>query len=199
MKIGVLVYGRLSKCAEHRANILERIGLHHELDFFASSDNSLEIEKFIELYKPIDCTNESISYTCDFSKYPTNRPETNINNMTRHLINKSRVYSLFEKSNRKYEVLIALRIDLFFHDPFDFNDLKENTIYIPEGSDWGGINDQLAYGFPETMEKYFRLFENCEYLLNNGIDPHPETLNRANLEYHKLNVVRRPIGYFIDR
>jgi hypothetical protein len=199
MKIAVLVYGRLEKCANNYANILENIGLQHELDFFVSSDNSVYMKQFIKMYKPKLWVNDPIKYTVDFGKYPTNRPETNIHNMTCHFINKQRVFELFKGYNGNYDVVLSLRIDLHFDTPFTFEDIQENTVYIPCGSDWGGINDQLAYGTFETMAKYHSIFENCVYLLESGTVPHPETLNSANIIYNKLNIIRFPMDYYIKR
>ena len=42
MHIAVLIYGRLNKCREHYANIVESLGSHNNIDFFLSSDNAPE-------------------------------------------------------------------------------------------------------------------------------------------------------------
>lgn len=199
MKIAVLVYGRLNKCMEHQENILEHIGFQHELDFFVSSDNSPDMNLFIKLYKPKLWINDPVTYSVNFGKYPTNRPETNIHNMTCHFINKKRVFELFKSYNEKYDLVISLRIDLHFETKFNFDHVEKDTIYIPSGSDWGGINDQLAYGNSETMEKYHKIFDNCIYFLERGTVPHPETLNSANLIYYNLDIIRFPIKYYINR
>ena len=49
MHIAVLVYGRLDNCLKQYNNVMETIGKEHDLDFFASSDNSQEIDSFINL------------------------------------------------------------------------------------------------------------------------------------------------------
>ena len=55
MKLAVLVFGRLNKCVEHYANIIESIGKQHSLDFYLSSDNSSDasLNVFIKTYNPI--------------------------------------------------------------------------------------------------------------------------------------------------
>jgi hypothetical protein len=42
MRIAVLVYGRLEKAGGNYENISENLGKEHEIDYYASSDNSLE-------------------------------------------------------------------------------------------------------------------------------------------------------------
>lgn len=98
MRIAVLCYGRLNKCIEHYNNIINSIGIEHNIDFFMSSDNSDEklLNDFCSLYKPIAYVNDKIEYTCNLSKYSGLRIETNVHNMTCHFINKGRVFSLLE-------------------------------------------------------------------------------------------------------
>lgn len=208
MKIAVLVYGRLECCEKLCSNIMEAIGGNeHELDFFMSSDNSSKehLDLFIKLYKPILYTNEPIKYDCDFSVYEGKREETNIHNMTCHFINKKRVINLLinhlKLNNVKYDCVLSLRVDLFFRGKINYGTINNNTVYIPESGDWvGGINDQLAYGTFETMRKYMNIFDTSIVLLNKGcLIPHPENLNRANIEFYKLNVSRFGIEYYILR
>ena len=205
MRIAVLVFGRLNRCDEHYENIMESLG-DNELDFFVSSDNPDEalLKDFIRLYKPKSCNISSISYNYDLSKYPGRRAETRIDIMTRHFINKNRVLALLEeymdKTKVEYDCVLSLRVDCVFKNKFNFNSFQENTIYIPYDFDWveNGINDQLAYGNLEVMRKYNSI--NPVQLLEKGLSiPHPETLNCANIKFHKLQVERPYLEYFIER
>lgn len=208
MKIAVLVYGRLESCQKLCGNIIEAIGGNeHELDFFMSSDNSPQehLDWFLELYKPVLWTNAAIKYNCDFSKYSGKRAETNFHNMTCHFINKNRVIGLLEthlkQTDIKYDCVVSIRVDLFFRGKLNYDGIEENTVYIPKTGDWvGGINDQLAYGTFQTMRKYMDIFNTSIKLLEKQVViPHPENLNRANIEYYKLNVSRFEIEYYILR
>ena len=205
MHIAVLVYGRLNKCVEHYENIVESIG-DYDIDFFLSSDNSSEslLNDFIDLYKPKLYNNCNIQYEYALGKYPGKRAETNIHNMTCHFINKNRVFLLLEEYKNKYNIhydcVISLRIDLLFKNKFIFNNLGNNTIYIPHGSDFvnNGINDQLAYGNIEVMKKYNSI--NPVDLLEKKLSiPHPESLHYANIIFHKLTIERVDIKYIIDK
>ena len=138
MRIAVLIFGRLNKCAEHYDNIVEKLGKYHTIDFYASSDNSLEsiVNTFISLYKPIAYDNSPVQYDYDLGKYPTREGVvTIIHNMTCHFINKNRVWKLFENymhaNNISYDVAVSMRLDLVFNNAFNFEHLLPNTIYIP--------------------------------------------------------------------
>jgi hypothetical protein len=209
MRIAVLVYGRLNKCAEHYNNIMEHIGKQHTIDFFASSDNSSQslLNDFIRLYKPISYNNDSIYYTCDLTKYLNRRIEITddvLDKLTRHYINKGRVFSLLEtyllNNTTQYDIVLSLRIDCVYYNSFDFKTLEDNTIYIPVNNDYGGINDQIAYGKIDVMKKYNSIFSKILFFLDNNIsEPHSECLHYANINYCKLIIKRINLYYYLDR
>jgi hypothetical protein len=209
MRIAVLVYGRLNKCAEHYDNIMDHIGREHQIDFFGSSDHSNEelINQFIELYKPKSFVNDPIVHTYDFNHYQGS-PNFNFNtldNMIRHFMNKDRVFSLLERYIEKegvyYDIVISLRVDIFFNTKIIFQNIQENTIYIPINNDHeGGINDQIAYSNVNVMKKYMNIIHNCIYLLENELSKvHPESLNYANIKYENINIHRFDLSYNIYR
>jgi len=206
MRIAILVYGRLNKCVEHYENIVESIGKNNDIDFFVSSDNSSKtlFNDFIHLYKPKLYNNSNIQYEYDLGKYPGIRSETNIHNMSCHFINKNRVFLLLEeyknKENIHYDCVVSLRIDLVFLNNFIFNNLINNTIYIPYGNDYvdNGINDQVAYGNIDVMKKYNSI--NPIELLEQQLSiPHPESLHYANIIFHNLQIERVDIKYNLDK
>lgn len=206
-KIAILVYGRLDKCAEHYDNIIEYVGKEHEIDFFAASDNSdqLFLNNFINIYKPKAFTNNPIIHKKILFKYLSLLERcTNLLNVTCHFINKKRVFDLFEKyildNQINYDVIISLRVDIKINSQFCFQNVDENTIYIPNNYDYGGINDQIAYGTINTMKKYMTIISNCPYLLENSLSIlHPETLTLANIVYNNLNIKRFRLDYHLDK
>jgi len=209
MRIAVLVYGRLNNCSKHYNNIIE--SLNHpkdNIDFFLSSDDSPTelVDEFVKLYKPIGYINSKIQYDFDLGKYPGRRPETSIHNMTCHFINKYRVFKILniyvEKTNINYDIVLSLRIDVVIQNKFNFNDLENNTVYIPLGCDYvnKGMNDQIAYGKKDSMEKYNNVISNVFNLLENNLTiPHPESINYANIWFNKLNVQRVDLKYYLDK
>jgi hypothetical protein len=206
MNIAILIYGRLNKCVEHYNNITEMLGKNNKLDFFLSSDNSpiSQLNDFINLYNPVAYINDTITYDYDLNIYPNRRPEVNTHNMTCHFKNKNRVFSLLEdhinKNNIHYDVIVSLRIDLIIDNYFIFDEILDNTIYIPLGYDFidNAINDQVAYGNFEVMKKYNSI--NPVNLLEQNLSiPHPESLTLANIKFHKLEIKRFPLQYRIER
>ena len=206
MHIAVLIYGRLNRCVEHYDNIVESIGIDNDIDFFFSSDNSSEslVNDFIRLYKPKLYDNSPIHYEYDLCKYPGVRSETNIHNMTCHFINKNRVFLLLEeyinKENVNYDCVVSLRVDCVFQNKFIFNNLEDNTIYIPHGNDSVdyGLNDKIAYGKLDVMKKHNSI-DPFDLLEKNLSIPHPESLNYANLHLHKLQIERVNILNDLDK
>jgi len=212
MHIAVLIYGRLNKCGEHVNNIKDLLSANeNDIDFYVSSDNSSEdlLKTFLELYKPVKYTNEKIYYDCNFDKYTGELRNfyANIDNMTRHFINKKRVYELMEETGRNYDIVVSLRLDLVFLNKFNFNkdtEIMNNTVYIPACNDYliegTGLNDQVAYGNMSVMKIYASLFDNITNLIeNHNCHVHPESLNYANIKYHNIVTNRVPVSYYFDK
>lgn len=211
MNIAVLFYGRLTNAEEHFNNIRESIGKNNNIDFYLSSDNSPQnlLEEFINIYNPIAFSNDPIGVNVCNCEDPFNcikyiptfekAPETNIHNMEKHWINKQRVWKLFqENKNINYDVILSLRIDLVFQDGFNFEEMEENTIYIPNNFDYRGINDQVAYGTIKSMEKYMNIDENFCLMLNKGVMINPEVMLQEHISIEKLEVKRFNLRYYIS-
>jgi len=210
MRIAVLFYGRLRKFKEHRENFLDSIGRDNTLDIFYSADAEpqSDIQEFVDLYKPVCYSNDPIENTIEPLLYKYKNPpspdhydRTNVKNMTRHFYNKKRVVGLLDdyirETGTKYNVVVFLRFDLFYKEPFVFQEVKENTVYIPEGHNYAllAVNDQLAYGSFEAMKKYMTLYDNVVSFLDQDAFLHPESLHYWNLRHHGIQVVRYPFSY----
>ncbi len=89
-----------------------------------------------------------------------------------------------------YDVYVRIRPDIKFNGRLNIADFDTsgNNIFIPQGHDFGGINDQFAFGNYEVMEKYYSLFINCHELWRSGCIFHSESLQLANLQ--GINIVR---------
>ncbi len=91
-----------------------------------------------------------------------------------------------------YDIYVRIRPDIKFNGHLNFTefDTQGNNIFIPEGHNFGGINDQFAFGNYEVMEKYYSLFMNCHQLWEDGCLFHSETLQLTNLQREGINIVR---------
>jgi hypothetical protein len=225
MRIAILVYGRINRCHLYYENIIHTFGKDNQLDFFLSSDNSLDehLINFINLYKPIEYTNEKIipnlNYqthvwraldASDFDKVTmTNKRESisynrgDVHNIEKHHINKYRVYKLCEKYASDniifYDVVLSLRFDIFFKKKMVFEKIEENTIYIPEGDDYFGINDKFAYGDLHSIKVYSSLVLNAINLIKSGFsDTDPETLLYSHLLHSNIKIQRIQFKISLD-
>lgn len=207
MNIAVLLYGRILNYREHYSNIIESIGKEHTIDFFYASDleSEYDVSEFHELYKPMLCKNEKISYPVDFSIFLRDRPrETSIHNMTCHFINKERVFALLEhhveQTGSTYDCILSTRVDIKYHEPFYWEKIINNdpsVIFIPDSCDAHGINDQIAIGNLSSMKKYMNIYSNTIPLLERGVRITGEAIFKAHIDDCGLNVCRFPLNYGI--
>lgn len=90
-----------------------------------------------------------------------------------------------------FDVYVRMRPDLMFNGPLKFQKPEPNTIYIPQGMDFWGVNDQCAYGDYDTMKIYYQVFENYHHLWRDkGITFNSECIQKANLEDKGVTIVR---------
>ena len=93
-----------------------------------------------------------------------------------------------------------MRIDCVFENKFNLSEIADNTIYIPAGCDFvdNAMNDQIAYGNVDAIEKYMSI--NPLNLLQRRLSiPHPESLTLANIKLNLLKINRIQIKYHIER
>ena len=217
MRIAVLVYGRINRCSIHYNTIMDTLGQENQIDFFLSSDNASEkhLANFVALYKPVIYSNETVvpqfSYTgvaWDASDRLTNRPvecyRSDEDKIVRHHTNKYRVFCLCETyasdNNVRYDIFISLRVDTVFNDKLIYDKIEENTVYIPEGNDYHGLNDQFAYGDFLSMKIYSLLVMNAYMLIKLGFsDIHPEMLLYSHMVHSNVKVKRIQLKYELDK
>jgi len=215
-RIAVLFYGRISFYKEHYKYFINNLG--QDIDFFLSHSPDLNenIADFQQLYNPISVIDEIIDdddiYKKYLENYYINNPDkkgilapSNTQNMRKHFINKKRVINLLkshiEKTGAKYDFICVTRIDMSLETAIDWNlfENNNNTIYIPEGDDYGGLNDRLCIGDVNSVEKYCSIFTNSLKLLENGTPPFPEIILTAHVKDIGLEVKRFPLIAYIRR
>jgi len=93
-----------------------------------------------------------------------------------------------QKYGMVFNSVIVFRADVNSSEEFAMKRPEENTIYIPEGKDYYGLNDQIAYGNYESMKKYcdgvISLKIVCEQL---GLLSFPYSINENILKRHVEN------------
>jgi hypothetical protein len=115
------------------------------------------------------------------------------------------IYSAFnliapyqEKYNTQFDCILFFRADIDSGEVINITMPQENSVYIPEEFDWGGINYQVAYGNYSAMKKYSELVNNLQNLCGEQrIAYHSESLLKKHLENENLNIVRFPFNYVL--
>ena len=125
--------------------------------------------------------------------------ETNIYNTYSMYYHNYKCMTLIEKYSKQHNItfnlVIKLRSDLQSKSPFLIEDtINEKSIYIPNGNDWGGINDQIAYGDFESMKIYSNCVHYIPHMCETGTRFHPETLLNTYL-LKRLNIYRYNYSY----
>lgn len=101
------------------------------------------------------------------------------------------------KYNIHFDVVVKYRAEVHSSTLLDFSNIEKNKLYIPADKDYGGINDQIAYGDFDIMQKYSQLGNgNIEKLhLEKKIRYHPETLLKHHLDSYKMSIIRPKFSY----
>ena len=81
-----------------------------------------------------------------------------------------------------YDAVIRCRFDMRLETSLSIKDLIKLSewLYIPEGGDWGGINDQFAFSSSKNMDICSSVSTYLDDYWHRGCLFHPETL----LQYH---------------
>lgn len=112
----------------------------------------------------------------------------------------SRALEIAMKEFPEAEVVVKYRSDVVSSHTFPHAEgaLDEKTIYLPNGNDYGGVNDQLAYGTPESMAVYCSLYDKIEEYVRNGVPYHPETLLSHHLRSNAIQTKRFDFAYGLE-
>lgn len=119
-----------------------------------------------------------------------NMDETRKQNTWAMFYHRARVFDLVPSDT---ECVVSFRADIVEETPLPLDPVEPGVLYVPEGEDHNGLNDQIAYGSYETMRVYSELFDAIPTLvLQDGVEFHPETLLAAHVQRQGLRVHRFP-------
>ena len=177
-----------------------------KIEFFCSINDSRVDYDFINLFDI-----KKSNYNFEKHVFPENlkiknkRPETNINNTMSMFYNWMKNFQLIEnfqkKQNMLFDIIINYRSDILSSEFINFDKIENinfNTIYIPQGNDWGGVNDQMAFGNFDSMKKYCEIYKNIQkYNDNDNVIFHPETLLKHHLKCSNVNIIRFYFKYVL--
>jgi len=210
LNIAILFTGRIIDDPQQYNNFCEFFLTplkDHHVDIFVSHSKGYtpeRIQSFTRLYNPKCITKSSEKYI-DTNRFSLH-PEARRHNLMCMFLSRQNVLQLLDdyvqKSHIKYDLVISSRTDLWFKTPIPFQQFigrDGRDIHVPEGSNWGGLNDQCAFGNLEEMRIYLSLYNEIVPLLESGVDLHPESLLKAYLDRKQITVRRFSTVYEIKR
>ena len=100
-----------------------------------------------------------------------------------------------------YDVYVRSRGDVILNGKIDFHKYSypHNRIYIPQSIDWGGVNDQFAFGGYRAMKVYYSLY--IEYFKRNGylVPLYPEHSLLEHMLLNGIEIERIDVEHQIER
>jgi hypothetical protein len=206
-KIAILLTGRI-KGYKNVINNLINIKNTYNPIFFVSlnSDETREIKEFCEIF---EITKDQLNLE------PTVYPEYILSNLESYIhCNPKNVYSMFYhnycafsllktyqiKNNSSFDIIMKYRADIDSEDTIQFEkEIRNNNIYIPNVFNYKGVNDQIAYGDYQTMEKYSELVLKLEDMIKNNIILNGERMIKNHLKNEKIILKRFTYNYLLDK
>lgn len=212
MKVAIYYSGRVehAKAAylKNKEQILQ-IGNKYNVMHFASLNESVNSNEFIEIFKndfgitedQINIEKTIVPSDIQELKIPVSGKLNNMFSMFYHNMKSLELIKKYqEKHNCKFDIVVKYRADIFSGTPLAFpTTVKENTIYIPDGSDWGGINDQIAFGDFSSMQKYSDCVLQFQDLGQSIRRYHPESILKAYLKKSNLSIQRFKFDYTLHK
>lgn len=197
MKIAVIFSGRV-KGYTSVVSQLKRLKEEFQCDFYVSCGSHKEsYDSFIKEFDipESNCFWGSVPIPREF-KNLNKACETKIENCSSMFYHNKIAFDLVKKSGKVYDIVLKYRADIKLGDDTTFTfkectpQIENCTVYIPKGNDFGGVNDQIAYGTQESMELYCKTFDNIIKICGDGHRFHPETLLFRNLERERVTIAR---------
>ena len=196
LRVAVVFSGRAT-CYDESYEWFKKFSDKYAVDFYCSISTELDehYQRFIDLYK--------------IKKYIFGNKIT-CENFTGRTNSVSMFYNLKSAvdliSLDDYDVVLYARADTVCAQDIDMSVAahhpnRDNVVFIPTGFDYGGLNDQMAFGAPKAMFKYSRVFDNIDEYVQTGkigSDVHPETTLKAHVDAVGLMVERFDLNYCLN-
>lgn len=192
MKIAILYGGRILDYDTYYDKLKKFIIKDNDVDIFLSHSKELneDLTGFIDLYKPKIVIDENIDYNGTTPQH--------YNGMCM-FYNRYRIFQAFKKYCQKYEIrydiIMVYRLDVLALSEIDFNTMDlidDNSIYVPNIANCKGINDFMAIGNFNAIEKYCHLMLHYEEILTQC---YVKDSNELILKVY-LDTIKMKINYF---
>ena len=229
LRVAFLVSGRVNDNQKQYDNFirmqLPRGQSIDDVDIFVSHAKNPDphvVSEFAKMYKPKIMweNNENRFDFLPMIRYDSDLTFLYMMKNRKNCIEMMKYYS--QENNREYDLIVSTRADLMFEVPIDYERIywkitnrRDRTgaprsckpytdleIYMPNICyDYLGINDQLAIGKLDSIEKYMSISDRMEeYIRDRRIELNrPEAYYRIHCFLNKIKIRRFFINYFIHR
>jgi hypothetical protein len=201
-KIAVYFSGRITGYEHTIEKMKINFFDNYDCDFFWSIDKEKSDEyhdRLAEILKPKGTYYEK--YDRQFSELPLSPCESrqrNTMSMFYHNFYAQKlILDYIKSSSEKYHAIVKFRIDIDSNDSFIIQEqLMPNTLYIPNGSSFRGMNDQIAYGTLASMIIYGTVYMNIPtYIYVKKCFLNSEYLLNFHINENNVNIFRFPYNY----
>lgn len=203
MKIAVLFTGRITGWKECLETLKTRfIDLYDDVDIFLSLDMKEANDDINEFKKHFNVVSEYYeTYNKCLKEPPPFRSEETKerNTLSMFYHNMMAMNKVLDKmkSGKVYDVIVKFRGDISSTKSFIIPyHIIPNTLYIPNGYNFRGINDQIAFGSVLAMTIYCGIYHHIpKYVYKEQAIFNPEFLLMFHINLHNLNIMRFPYNY----
>ena len=181
MKIAIVISGRLTSYDKHYQGIMENLVQDYDVDFYAGISeepiNKRLLDGFLKMYKPVAwAVSDKPLFDIDFKKEKERLPKNAAppQSTVYQARNRDKSRSLLMKSKVKYDWIISTRADVYYKNKLNYDELDADKVNIPEGANFGGIQDKIAIAKKPLILRYLNMYD---YL--------PEYIKKKNLQAEK--------------
>jgi hypothetical protein len=209
MNIAIYYSGRIDHQLYYKNKVnLKTLSDKYNLTHFCSLNKDANSHEFIEEFSK-DFNIKDDQLNIEITDVPNDIKNTrlyvngNLYNMHSMFYHNYKCMELIknyqQKHNIKFDIIIKYRADIYSDNILNLDKPDKNTIYIPDRYNYGGINDQIAYGDFTSMEIYsecYLNFLNCAKSCNKF---HPETILSHHLKTKNLNISPFKYEYILKK
>lgn len=206
MKIALCISGQLRCVDKTYQSLFYNLLKEYNPDIFISTwdDFPIKLKQAETLYDPKEILIEKPIQFNNLEKF-ANRME-NIRNPLNVLSMYYKIQSCNllkknweQKYDFKYDFVIRWRSDIYLTHEVKIPISNGKSIFVPQYGHYFGVNDQVAIGASDLMDKYSCLFDKKEEYFESGQVFIPEILLAHHLNKENINIEKINLDYLLLR
>lgn len=203
MKIAVFFSGRITGWQLCREALWHKFMKLYDVDIFISLDMNKPNKDVADFKNEFNVVGEYYElYNKTLKKNPPFRSEETTERTTlamfyHNFMAMNLIIDHMKKTGMTYDVVVKFRADVSSNDLFIIpQHIMSNTLYIPNGSNFRGINDQIAFGPMLPMTIYCSLYNHVpKYIYVEQAIFNPEFLLMFHINHNNINIMRFEYRY----